>query len=378
MLRNMKKYTLASLLILSFNCPGIATSADFVTVRIEAENFTTKSDRWILTTPDFSPDLGPDPDPPHYASASGNANLELLPDTRVTHEDVFVSGGPDGNFWGGPGNGAPRVDYNVDIPEAGRYFVYVKPYSTNTEDNGIHVGVNSTLPENGQRIQTCSKNSWVWTSSQRTNENHCGVTKTIWLDFPDAGVNTVTFYAREDGFELDQFLLLKETHDGSLDCFPTSNDKIRCTNTATGVSTGDTDVPISRTIDGNIISTPPTETEPAPVQVDLEIDINTSGSTFLVNDTIEYQISVSNSSQLETATNVLAKIDLPENIVFITSSDCTATASKVNCMFGNLSAGTSVTLSFSAKAVSTGSHRTDAQVTADEADLDNTDDRHRL
>jgi len=191
-------------------------------------------------------------------------------------------------------------------------------------------------------------------------------------------VNTVTFYAREDGFELDQFLLLKETHDGSLDCFPTSNDKIRCTNTATGVSTGDTDVPISRTIDGNIISTPPTETEPAPVQVDLEIDINTSGSAFLVNDTIEYQISVSNSSQLETATNVLAKIDLPENIVFITSSDCTATASKVNCMFGNLSAGTSVTLSFSAKAVSTGSHRTDAQVTADEADLDNTDDRHRL
>ena len=177
MLRNMKKYTLASLLILSFNCPGIATSADFVTVRIEAENFTTKSDRWILTTPDFSPDLGPDPDPPHYASASGNVNLELLPDTRVTHEDVFVSGGPDGNFWGGPGNGAPRVDYNVDIPEAGRYFVYVKPYSTNTEDNGIHVGVNSTLPENGQRIQTCSKNSWVWTSSQRTNENHCGVTK---------------------------------------------------------------------------------------------------------------------------------------------------------------------------------------------------------
>lgn len=226
-----------------------ATSTNnFVAIRIEAEDFTSKNDRWVLTSPDNKPDFEDDPDGPHNNSASGKANLELLPDTRVTHSDL-TSGGPDGNLWGNPGPG-PSIDYLVDFPQAGRYIVYVKTYSTGTEDNGIHVGINGTKPESGRRIQTCSKNNWVWTSAQRTNEEHCGVPKQIWLDVPVAGSNKITFYAREDGFELDQILLLKEVHNGTLDCFPISNDDIRCENVASGARIGDTDVPLSATVGG--------------------------------------------------------------------------------------------------------------------------------
>ena len=365
----MKRYFLAPLAAFCLNWSGAAISADFVAVRIEAENFTSKSDRWALTTPDFTPDLGPDPDPPHNDSASGKANLELLPDTRVTHNDEVFNGGPDGNFWGAPGGG-PRIDYNVNIPEAGRYFVYVKTFSTNTEDNGIHVGVNGTLPASGQRIQICSKHNWFWTSGQRTDENHCGVTKTIWLDFPAAGVNTVTFFAREDGFEIDQFLLLKETHDGSLDCFPTFNDKIRCNDIATGTNTGDTEIPFSQTVDGNTVTTPP-QPEPEPVLVDLDLDLNAIGSAHFIEDTIEYLVRVSNNSSQDTANNTAVKIDLPAGLVFNASADCTAAAAAVNCAFGDLAPGSSNTLSFTATAVAEGNHRADAQVTADEDDNNN-------
>ena len=173
-------------------------SDDFIAIRIEAEDYTDKNDRWMLTSPTSTPNVADDPDAQHNSSASGNANLELLPDTRVTHNDPIPSG-PDGSFWGSAGPG-PHIDYLVNLPEAGRYLVYVKTYSTGSEDNGIHVGINGTTPDSGERIQTCFKHNWVWTASQRTQEEHCGVRKMIFLDVPAAGQNKITFYGREDGF----------------------------------------------------------------------------------------------------------------------------------------------------------------------------------
>ena len=225
-------------------------------IRVEAEDFTTANERWTLTSESTTPDIQPDPDPPHNSTASGKANLELLPDTRVTDADGLFNGGIDGNFWGNPGSG-PTIDYKVNITEAGRYLVWVKLLSTGTEDNGFHVGINGSYPESGKRIQSCSKNFWVWTSAQRTNENHCGVAKQIWLDVPAAGVNTITFHAREDGFEFDQFMLIKEAHDGSLNCYPTSQDDIRCDDVVTGEFQSVTEVAVSHSISANFASPQP-------------------------------------------------------------------------------------------------------------------------
>lgn len=361
----MKKFLLTPLAVFCLNWSGAALSADFIAVRIEAENYTSKSDRWVLTSPDSTPTLQPDPDPPHNGNASGNANLELLPDTRVTHEDEVFNGGMDGNFWGGPGGG-PRIDYNVDVPEAGRYLVYVKTFSTGTEDNGLHVGVNGNLPQSGQRIQICSKHNWQWTSAQRTNENHCGVTKTIWLDFPAAGVNTVTFFAREDGFEIDQFLLLKETHDGTKDCSPTFHDKIRCIDLASGASLGDAEMPISQTIDGNTVTSPPAP--PQVTEVDLDIDINAIGSTHYVDDTIEYRVKVTNNSNQDQATGTVATLNLPAGLSYSSSADCTESSSVVSCSIGNITTNDDQTVSFFATVTAEGNHRVDAQVTADQDD----------
>ncbi|MFC2109531.1 DUF5060 domain-containing protein [Bacteroidota bacterium] len=143
----------------------------------------------------------------HYDSASGNSYIEALPDTRVTHSDKLIKGE---NFFPIPGFGG-IVSYKVKINSPGKYYVWIRAYSTGPEDNGLHVGVNNTWPKSGARIQLCKgKNKWTWTSAQRVPENHCGEPKTIYLEFKDKGTHIISFSMREDGFELDKFILTKD------------------------------------------------------------------------------------------------------------------------------------------------------------------------
>jgi len=210
-------------------CTSTTLAQDFVAIQVEAENYFSKDGRWHLTSASVNPGISPDPDGSHHSSASGQAYLEILSDTRVTHGDPLINGQ---NFWSTGGSG-PAIDYIVNIPETGRYTVWVKAYSTGTEDNGVHVGLNSSNPASGERIQWCNgKNQWTWSSAQRTSSNHCGTPRTIYLDIGNAGANTIRFTAREDGFEIDQFMLIKENAPG-LSCQPNNNDGVSCNQPAT-------------------------------------------------------------------------------------------------------------------------------------------------
>jgi hypothetical protein len=103
------------------------------------------------------------------------------------------------------------VSYKVKISNPGTYYVWVKAYSSGPEDNGLHVGIDGTWPDSGQRIQLCKgKNAWTWSSAQRVPENHCGYPQTIALKFEKAGEHIISFSMREDGFELDKWILAKD------------------------------------------------------------------------------------------------------------------------------------------------------------------------
>ncbi|WP_299187263.1 DUF5060 domain-containing protein [uncultured Aquimarina sp.] len=176
-------------------------------VAVEAEHFEgqSKTDKrkWYFQDGTISTPT-PDPDPSHHASASGDGYLEILPDTRVTHDDPLVNGESFSNTPGVVG----ILDYKVKFTTPGRYFVWVRLYSTGSEDNGIHVGINGTWPASGQRMQWCAgKNQWTWESKQRTNANHCGEAELIYIDVPSAGIHTISFSMREDGVEMDKFVL---------------------------------------------------------------------------------------------------------------------------------------------------------------------------
>ncbi len=65
------------------------------------------------------PDVKSDGDPPYLADASGGAYLEILPDTRRTHDDPLVTGE---NFSDEPGRLAV-LHYIVHFDTPGRYYV---------------------------------------------------------------------------------------------------------------------------------------------------------------------------------------------------------------------------------------------------------------
>jgi hypothetical protein len=178
-------------------------------VAVEAEHFykQTKSDirKWYVIDADFKNTIA-GAEPFHAAAASGTMYVECLPDTRITHDDKLI---PGENFSNKAGEMA-ILHYRVYFNNPGRYYVWVRAYSTGTEDNGIHVGINGEWPESGQRMQWCDgKNEWTWESKQRTQEQHCGVPELIYLDVREAGLHDIQFSMREDGFEFDKFVLTK-------------------------------------------------------------------------------------------------------------------------------------------------------------------------
>jgi len=178
------------------------------TVAVEAEHFLeqTKSEirKWHIISSENTSTPTPDPDESHAASASGNAYLEILPDTRTTHDDKLIH---DENFTNEAGKMAV-LSYPVYFNTPGKYYVWVRAYSTGTEDNGIHVGLDGQWPESGQRMQWCEgKNAWTWESKQRTEEVHCGEPEKIFLEIKEPGLHTIHFSMREDGFEFDKWMM---------------------------------------------------------------------------------------------------------------------------------------------------------------------------
>lgn len=168
------------------------------------EQTQTGKRKWYVTTADRAPAVQPDGDDSHAVSASGGAYIEVLPDSRRTHGDKLIAGE---NFSNEPGQMAV-VSYQVHVNTPGRYYVWVRAYSTGSEDNGLHVGLDGDWPESGRRLQWCDgKNAWWWESRQRTEAEHCGEPYKIYLDVKEPGLHTVSFSMREDGFEFDKWLM---------------------------------------------------------------------------------------------------------------------------------------------------------------------------
>jgi len=182
-------------------------AADIITVEAESFAKQTLSDKraWHITSATSTPAVSPDGDPPHVEGASGGAYIELLPDTRRSHDDKLINGE---NFTNKGGEMAV-LSYPIKVTTPGRYYVWVGVYSTNSEDNGLHFGLDGEWPESGARWQTVQKDGWNWDCKQRTETVHTGVPLQLWLDIDKAGEHELLMSMREDGIEVDQIILAK-------------------------------------------------------------------------------------------------------------------------------------------------------------------------
>ncbi len=176
-------------------------------IAIEAEHFSrqtlTEKRAWHIIAPASLSTVSPDPDPSHSEDASSGRYIEALPDTRHSHSDTLV---PGENFTDTPGQLATAY-YKINVKTPGRYYVWARCYSTGTEDNGLHFGLNGQWPASGQRWQTTAKNGWHWDCKQRTAQTHSGVPMELYLDIPHAGDHELAISMREDGTELDKIIL---------------------------------------------------------------------------------------------------------------------------------------------------------------------------
>lgn len=181
-------------------------------LEVEAEAFHFKSSNgtnreWYLRSKNSSVSLPNVTLEDHTQQASKNAYIEALPDTRITHDDPLIHGE---NFFPIAGVGG-IVAYKIKITNPGKYYIWGQAFSSGPEDNGVHVGINGQWPESGARMQWCEgKNKWTWSSAQRVPENHCGTPSTIYLDIDKPGDYIISFSMREDGFELDRWVMTKD------------------------------------------------------------------------------------------------------------------------------------------------------------------------
>jgi hypothetical protein len=179
-------------------------------VSVEAEHFFKQTNSnvraWYLFTKSVNPKVTPDGDPSHIAGASGGAYMEILPDTRRTHGDKLTTGR---NFSNEPGRMA-ILHYKVHFNTPGKYYVWARIFSTTSEDNGLHVGIDGQWPESGRRMQWIKKQQWVWGSRQRTQKKHTGVPHILYLNVKKAGEHVIMFSMREDGTEFDKWMMIRE------------------------------------------------------------------------------------------------------------------------------------------------------------------------
>ena len=332
----------------------ISTGDDYLAVSVEAEDFEQSDidtehddDRWVLTDP-TTPQTSDDPDENNSDGAVGEMYLEVLPDIRVRASDPF---GPPLGFWGSPGAG-PTLKYNVDFPEAGRYYLHVRVNSSGYEDNGVHAGLNEDWPDSSARVQTCSaRDGWVWTSRQRGDGDevpHCGVNYTLWLDIPEAGVNTVKFSAREDGFEFDRFALIKDKSNNTRRCRPDNETEFVCSNGA-----------LEETTDGF-----------TDVDIRLEVD-RTAG---VEEDLFVFNALISNEDEFDVANQVIMEstLDLIDTWEFVSASDvCTLSGQTIQCMVGDLeptAPDEDLNIQFTLRAFLQGEHTVGVDITTTSVD----------
>ena len=184
----------------------------FLEVEAEAYHYSsnngTKRD-WYVRSKDATVPFFKDKIENHTDTANGNSYIEALPDTRTTHDDNLIHGE---NFFPIAGVGG-IVSYKVKITNPGKYYVWAQAFSSGTEDNGVHVGIDNEWPESGARMQWCDgKNKWTWSSAQRKPDNHCGTPNTVYLTIDEPGEYIISFSMREDGFELDRWIITNNSN----------------------------------------------------------------------------------------------------------------------------------------------------------------------
>lgn len=219
------KMTLALMFIVSLfsismiNAQGIKRAGmepdDYIEFEAESFNEQTNTSKreWKLMSKQITSKVRHDHDVNHSNGASKSKYLEILPDMLYEGKGSKVIGKKEAGktYCNKPCNTAV-LSYNVNFKSAGKYYVWIRGFSTSGHDNSIHVGIDGNWPDSGQKLYICEEkmNQWSWSSQQFGNSERCGSRERVFLEIERPGPHKVMFSMREDGFEFDKWVMTKK------------------------------------------------------------------------------------------------------------------------------------------------------------------------
>lgn len=108
----------------------------------------------------------------------------------------------------GDSTSGPRRDYAINFTTTGTYYVWVRMTGTTGSDDSLHVGLDGVLRSFGSQGVALSASergyyNWVW--KERTSG---GMRVTVNVTTP--GRHTLNLWMREDGVEVDRFILTRD------------------------------------------------------------------------------------------------------------------------------------------------------------------------
>ncbi|HKS29833.1 MAG TPA: S8 family serine peptidase [Pyrinomonadaceae bacterium] len=95
---------------------------------------------------------------------------------------------------------SPEMQYRVQFTTTGTYYVWLRAWAIDTNDNSVNAGLNGQASSTADRMTLGTYGSWAWT---RTTMDGPVATITV----TSAGVHTFNIWMREDGIRIDRILL---------------------------------------------------------------------------------------------------------------------------------------------------------------------------
>lgn len=123
-------------------------------------------------------------------SASGDYGMQAGPDNGTLVDAGYVTG-------------APRLDFRLDFPSAGTWYVWIRGHAKRRDESNsdsLHVGLDGAAQPSAERV-TGFTSALGWTR-QRMNTAQAAS-----LSVSTAGQHTVNVWMREDGFWFDKIVL---------------------------------------------------------------------------------------------------------------------------------------------------------------------------
>lgn len=104
----------------------------------------------------------------------------------------------------GDSENGPEMEYQVNFPNSGSYYVWARVYFPHSNSNSIHVGINDTPVTYGSLgLSDAVYDSWHWVGQLWDGQR-------VSISVPSAGTHTVSVWMREDGTLVDSLLFTQD------------------------------------------------------------------------------------------------------------------------------------------------------------------------